>query len=200
MADLKQKTDSKNPIKTSRLEAFSDGVIAIIITIMVLELKPPHGAEISVWKPLIPVLLAYVLSFAVLAIYWNNHHHLLRATSHISTGVMWANMHLLFWLSLIPIVTAWMGENYNEVWPVVFYSFVGFMCGTAYYILTRTIIKANPSTGIVEAIGSDTKGKISQLIYLLAFSFAFINPYISYVLMVSGAILWMKPDRRLAEV
>ncbi|MBX9765209.1 TMEM175 family protein [Patescibacteria group bacterium] len=187
-------------MKASRLEAFSDGVIAIIITIMVLEIHPPHEGTLEAWLPVVPTLLAYVLSFVVLAIYWNNHHHLLRAVKNVSPGVMWANMYLLFWLSTIPVATAWMGQHYLETWPVVVYSFIGLMAGTAYYALTRFIIAANPDTGIKEAIGKDKKGIISQILYVAALLLAFVHPYIAYTLLAITALMWFIPDRRLASV
>ena len=192
--------NNQNQIKTSRLEAFSDGVIAIIITIMVLEVRPPHEALISAWLPIIPVLLAYTLSFLIIAIYWNNHHHLLRATKHVSSAVMWSNMFLLFSLSLVPVVTSWMGEHYRDTWPVVMYSFVGLLSGTAYFILTRSIIKANPNTNIVKALGNDFKGKFSQVLYVTAVFTAFIHPFVSYFLLASVAVMWLIPDRRLVDV
>lgn len=149
-------------MNTSRLEAFSDGVLAIVITIMVLEIRVPGGSDISSWESSIPKLLAYVFSFIVVAIYWNNHHHLVRASKKVTPGIMWANMHLLFWLSLIPIVTAWLGEehNYSQQWPVLLYAGVGFMSGSAYYLLSRSILKANPHSVIVQRIGKDKKGDL----------------------------------------
>lgn len=193
--------DSKlHKLAPSRLEAFSDGVIAILITIMILEIKPPHEATLVAWAPVIPTLLAYALSFAILAIYWNNHHHLLKATHHISPSVMWANMHLLFWLSLIPVATLWMGDNYTQTWPVVFYSFICLMAGPAYYVLTKMIIKTNPTSTIAKIIGkNDTKGIFSQLFYLASLGLAFVSPYISYLIIVLAALMWVIPDHRLID-
>jgi uncharacterized membrane protein len=185
---------------TSRLEAFSDGVIAIIITIMVLEIHIPGGSDISAWQGAIPKLLAYIFSFLVLAIYWNNHHHLVRASRRLTTGIMWANMHLLFWLSLIPIVTAWLGEehNYAKAWPVLLYAVIGFMAGLAYYILSRSILKANPHSEIVRRIGKDKKGIFSQVMYILGILLAFPYPIASLAIIWLTALVWIIPDRRLA--
>ncbi len=187
-------------MNTSRLEAFSDAVIAIIITIMILEIKAPASADIADWREVVPKLVAYVFSFIVLAIYWNNHHHLLRATKKISSKIMWANMHVLFWLSLVPIATAWVGEHhhYTERWPVFLYAVVGFMSGNAYYLLSRSIIRANPTSEIAQRIGRDKKGLISQVLYTLAFLCAFFSPISSLVILGCTAILWVVPDRRLA--
>ncbi len=187
-------------IGTSRLEAFSDGVIAVIITIMVLELRPPHGAELNDLAPLVPSLLVYVLSFAFIAIYWNNHHHLLRAAGRISTGVMWANMHLLFWLSLIPAMTAWLGENHSDTWPIVIYGVVSLMIGLAYFVLTKAVVRANQEAGIAEALGSDTKGRLSIVIYALGVAFAFFSPPLAYAAYVAVAVMWFIPDKRLTTV
>ncbi len=186
---------------TSRLEAFSDGVLAIIITIMVLEIVPPGGHDLNDWQAVVPKLVAYVFSFLVIAIYWNNHHHLLKATKNISTGVMWANMHLLFWLSLVPVATVWVGEheNYLHQGPVAFYAFIGFMAGSAYYILTRTIIKANPSSDLLVRIGKDKKGLITEMIYLLSLIIVLFQPVISLVLIAMSALIWLIPDRRLTR-
>jgi uncharacterized membrane protein len=196
---MKDKAQTTLPIGTSRLEAFSDAVIAIIITIMILEIHPPHEASLTAWRPLIPVVLAYILSFVVLAIYWNNHHHLLAATKNISAGVMWSNMFLLFWLSMIPVVTAWMGQNASETWPAVFYAIVGFMSGISYFVLTQAILKANPDSKIVQDIGKDKKGLITQAILFAAVPLAFVSPYISYALFAVVAIIWLIPDRRLVS-
>ena len=183
-----------------RLEAFSDGVIAIIITIMVLELKVPHGADLAALRPLLPVFLGYVLSFIFVGIYWNNHHHLLHATRQVNGRILWANLHLLFWLSLIPFTTNWMGENHFAAWPVALYGTVLLMAGPAYYILTRALIRHHgKASTIATALGSDFKGKISLVIYLLAISLAFENAWISCALYVLVAVIWLIPDRRIEK-
>ena len=183
-----------------RLEAFSDGVIAIIITIMVLELKVPHGADLAALQPLLPVFGAYVLSFIFVGIYWNNHHHLLHATRQVNGRILWANLHLLFWLSLIPATTHWMGESHFAAWPVALYGIVLFMAGTAYYILTRALIRHHgKASTIATALGRDFKGKISVVIYLLAIALAFKNTWISCALYVLVAIIWLIPDRRIEK-
>lgn len=191
-------------IGTGRLEAFSDGVLAVIITIMVLELRPPDGTDISDLASLTSKFLVYVLSFAIIGIYWNNHHHLLRATRGINGNVMWANLHLLFWLSLVPVSTAWAGDHPLAPWPAVIYGLIGFLAGVAYYILSRTIISANQGTDIEKAIGRDFKGKISIVIYALgmllaSFSQAIpFSPVLSYLAYASVSVIWLIPDRRLA--
>jgi len=186
-------------VHKARLEAFSDGVIAIIITIMVLELRPPHGADWSAMRPLIPSFLTYVLSFVFLGIYWNNHHHLLQATQRINGATLWANLHLLFWLSLIPFVTNWMGENHFEAVPTALYGVVLFCCAIAYTILLRTILSAQRgvSSHLAAAIGDDRKGKLSLLVYALAIPLAFVHQSISHVLYVIVAMVWLVPDRRI---
>jgi TMEM175 potassium channel family protein len=191
-------------IGTGRLEAFSDGVLAVIITIMVLELRPPAGADISALTSLTSRFLIYVLSFTVIGIYWNNHHHLLRATRTINGNVMWANLHLLFWLSLVPVSTAWTGDHPLAPWPAAIYGLIGFLAGVAYYILSRVIISANKGTDIEKAIGGDFKGKISIVIYALgmllaSFSQMFpFSPILSYLAYASVSVIWFIPDRRLA--
>ncbi len=183
-----------------RMEAFSDGVIAIIITIMVLELRAPHGADVSVLRPLLPVFLCYVLSFVFLGIYWNNHHHLLHAIAHVDGRVLWANMHLLFWLSLIPFVTAWMGENRFAAWPVALYGVVMLWAAVAYFILTRALIALHGRDSVLAtALGRDRKGKISMVSYLVAIPTAFVNPWISCALYVLVAVMWLIPDRRIEK-
>ena len=185
-------------MKTSRLEAFSDGVLAIIITIMVLELKVPHAVELSALKPLLPVLLSYLLSFIYLGIYWNNHHHLFQATEEVSGGILWANLHLLFWLSLFPFTTAWMGENHLATIPTAVYGFVLLMAAIAYLVLQRTIIaKEGRKSLLAQAIGKDRKGKISPLLYLAATPLAFVNSWIAGGLYVCVALLWLIPDPRI---
>jgi uncharacterized membrane protein len=181
-----------------RLEAFSDGVIAIIITIMVLELKVPHGTALSDLLPLIPIGLSYVLSFIYVGIYWNNHHHMLQATQRVSGGVLWANLHLLFWLSLVPFVTGWMGENEFAAVPVAAYGVVMLMASVAYYILARRLIATHGrESALAQAIGRDVKGLISTAIYVIAIPAAFIHPWISCGLYVAVAIIWLIPDRRI---
>jgi len=181
-----------------RLEAFSDVVIAIIITIMVLELRAPHGAELAALRPLIPKLMSYVLSFVFLGIYWNNHHHLLQATRHVDGRVLWANLHLLFWLSLIPFATGWMGENDFAAAPVAVYGAVLLLSAIAYYILTRALIALHGADSTLAiAIGSDFKGKISVVIYMTAVLLVVVNPLFSCGLYVLVAVIWLLPDRRL---
>ena len=181
-----------------RLEAFSDGVIAILITIMVLELKIPHGADFAALRPILPIFLSYVLSFIYIGIYWNNHHHLLQATKHINGKILWANLHLLFWLSLIPFVTGWMGENHFEPLPTAIYGVILLAAAIAYYILQNLIIaEEGENSRIAAAVGSDFKGKISPLFYIAAIGLAFVNHWISSALYVLVALLWLVPDRRI---
>ena len=181
-----------------RLEAFSDGVLAIIITIMVLELKVPNGDDIEALKPLIPVFMSYVLSFIYIGIYWNNHHHMMHTVQQVNGKVLWANIHLLFWLSLVPFATAWMGENHFSKWPMIVYGFVLFMSGMAYFILSRSIIQLHGKTSALAiAVGSDNKGKLSVIVYAIAIALAFINPWISLTLYALVAIIWFIPDRRI---
>ena len=182
----------------SRLEAFSDGVIAIIITIMVLEMRAPHGADLESLGPLLPVFLSYVLSFVHVAIYWNNHHHLLHTARHVTGGILWANLHLLFWLSLVPFVTAWMGENNFEQQPVALWGMVMLMAGVAYYILTVVLIRHHgPESPLRAAVGSDFKGAISVLIYAVAIMVSFANRWVALALYVAVALMWLVPDRRI---
>ena len=181
-----------------RLEAFSDGVIAILITIMVLELKVPHGSDLATLRPLIPVALAYLLSFAYLGIYWNNHHHMLHTVTHVSGGILWANLHLLFWLSLVPFATGWMGENHFESLPVALYGCIMAMAGMAYYILQQTIIASQgPNSLLRNAIGRDWKGQLSNVLNLGAIPLAFWRPWMSLAIYVLVAVLWFIPDRRI---
>ncbi len=181
-----------------RLEAFSDGVMAVIITIMVLELKVPHGANLDALRPLVPVFLTYLLSFVFLGIYWNNHHHLLHATERVTGGILWANLHLLFWLSLTPFVTGWMGENHFEAVPTAFYGVVLLCSAIAYYILQTVIIRAQgPHSTLAEAVGNDLKGKLSPVIYAAAIPLAFVNQNLSDALYVLVALVWLVPDRRI---
>ena len=183
----------------TRLEAFSDGVIAIIITIMVLELRPPHGADLAAMRPLIPSFLSYLLSFILLGIYWSNHHHLLQATQRINGATLWANLHLLFWLSLVPFVTSWMGENHYEAVPTALYGGVFLCCAIAYTLLVRTILSAQRgvSSHLAVAIGSDRKGKLSLLAYAMAIPLAFVHQTISHVLFAVVALIWLVPDSRI---
>jgi uncharacterized membrane protein len=185
-------------MKTTRLEAFSDGVLAIIITIMVLEMKVPHAVELAALKPGLPHFLSYVLSFIYLGIYWNNHHHLFQAAKQVSGGILWANLHLLFWLSLFPFTTDWMGENHLASTPTAVYGFVLLMAAIAYYILQRAIIAKQGDDSILAlAIGKDWKGKLSPLLYLAAIPLAFVSPLIASGLYVFAAFLWFIPDRRI---
>ena len=181
-----------------RLEAFSDGVIAIIITIMVLEMKVPHGDGLATLKPLIPVFISYLLSFVYVGIYWNNHHHLLHAVRHVNGATLWANLHLLFWLSLIPFVTGWMGENHFRSLPVALYGVVLLMAGFAYTILVRVLIRHHGhESALARAIGSDLKGKVSLAAYLAAIPLAFVHQLIAMSLYLAVAIMWLVPDRRI---
>ncbi|MBI5157815.1 MAG: DUF1211 domain-containing protein [Acidimicrobiia bacterium] len=183
-----------------RLAAFSDGVLAIIITIMVLEISAPAGHDIADWEPLLPVILAYVFSFAFIAIYWNNHHHLLRATGHITPRVMWSNMSLLLFLSLIPVATSWLGEgrNYLEAWPIAVYSMVSLAAGVSFYALTKGIMKADPGNQAVAQFDKSPKGLASQALYVAAIVVAFLAPAVSLGIMVITQAIWFIPDRRLA--
>jgi len=182
----------------NRLEAFSDGVIAIIITVMVLELKPPPSADPGALRPLIPTSLSYVLSFVNLGIYWNNHHHLFQAIERVNGGVLWANLHLLFWLSLFPFGTAWMGENDFAVWPVALYGVDLALAAIAYFILVRALMSLHGSDStLADALGNDFKGKISVVLYLVAIPLAFVNSWIACAIYVLVAALWLIPDPRI---
>ena len=182
----------------TRLEAFSDGVIAIIITIMVLELKVPHKADIAALTPLLPVFLSYVLSFIYTGIYWNNHHHLLHSVKRVSGAILWANLHLLFWLSLVPFVTGWMGENHFAAAPTALYGGVLLMAGVAYKILQVAIIQHHGNESLLaKAIGKDIKGNTSLLLYLIAIPSAFVSPWIACALYVIVALMWLVPDQRI---
>jgi uncharacterized membrane protein len=181
-----------------RLEAFSDGVIAIIITIMVLELKAPHAVDPAALRPLIPVFLSYVLSYVHVGIYWNNHHHLLQAVRHVNGTILWSNLHLLFWLSLIPFVTAWMGDNHFARLPVALYGVVLLLSAVAYTILVRALVAHHPSdSALATAIGSDFKGMASLALYAAAIPLAFVSAWLSCALYVTVAIVWLVPDRRI---
>jgi uncharacterized membrane protein len=186
---------------TTRLEAFSDGVLAIIITIMVLELKVPHGEDLSALEPLLPVFFTYVLSFAYVGIYWNNHHHMMHAVKRVSGGVLWANLHLLFWLSLLPFVTGWMGENHFGKLPSAIYGFVLMMAGVAYSILVRAIIAEEGNESVLaKAVGKDFKGNISVVLYAIEIPLAFFVQWGAQAIYVAVALLWLVPDRRIERV
>ena len=191
-------------MEKNRLEAFSDGVLAIIITIMVLELKVPQGlgaSDLVALKPLLPVFLTYLLSFIYLGIYWNNHHHLLKAAHKVNAAMMWANLHLLFWLSLFPFVTGWMGENHFTQAPTALYGTVMFMAAIAYFILQNVIIaEQGRDSRLAAAIGRDFKGKLSPVLYAIAIATAFFRPWLSCCIYVLVALLWLVPDRRIARV
>jgi len=185
-------------MKTTRLEAFSDGVLAIIITIMVLELKVPHGVELAALNPLLPRLLSYVLSLIYVGIYWNNHHHLFQATEQVTGGILWANLHLLFWLSLFPFTTGWMGENELAAIPTAVYGFVLLMAAIAYVILERAIIAREGRDSLVaQAVGREWKGKLSLVLYVAAIPLAFVSSWIASGLYAFAALLWLIPDRRI---
>jgi uncharacterized membrane protein len=181
-----------------RLEAFSDGVIAIIITIMVLELRAPHTPDLAELRPLVPILFSYVLSFIFIGIYWNNHHHLLQAVRNVNGSILWANLHLLFWLSLTPFVTSWMGQNHFASWPVALYGVILLCSAIAYFILTRALISQHGhDSALAHALGRDFKGKISPLFYLAAIPLAFVHSWVACALYVVVAIMWLIPDRRI---
>ncbi len=186
---------------TDRLEAFSDGVMAIVITIMVFQLHPPLGSSFVSLREDLPHLATYALSFLIIATYWNNHHHLLKATKSISPGVMWANMHFLFWISLIPFATVWLSENhhYLDRGPVLFYASLGMLSGFAYFLLAQASIRKNPDTEIARRLRQDQKGPMSLYIYIAAIGVAFIQPLISLALVFSTVIIWFTPDRRLDQ-
>jgi uncharacterized membrane protein len=185
-------------MKKGRLEAFSDGVIAILITIMVLELKIPHGTDWEAIRPIVPVFLTYVLSFVYLGIYWNNHHHMLYVTDRINGAILWANMHLLFWLSLIPFATGWMGENHFAPLPTAAYGAVMLAASVAYYVLQRLIIaEQGPHSKLKAAVGGDVKGKLSPLIYVAAILLSFVSQWVADALYVLVALIWLIPDRRI---
>jgi uncharacterized membrane protein len=185
-------------VRKGRMEAFSDGVIAILITIMVLQLAVPRGSDLAALLPLVPVLLSYLLSFIYLAIYWNNHHHLLQAVERVNGSVLWANMNLLFWLSLVPFATAWMGENHAAAWPVALYGVSLLMPAIAYYILTRALIALHGRDSVLAAaVGHDFKGVVSVVIYAVAVLLAFVATWAAQALYVLVAIIWLVPDRRI---
>ncbi len=184
-----------------RLEAFSDGVIAILITIMVLELRPPEGAELADLRPLIPVFLSYVLSFIYVGIYWNNHHHMFQVVQRVDGRVLWANMHLLFWLSLIPVTTAWIDEAGLSAWPAALYGVVLLMAAVAWFIMTRALLAIHDAdSALARALGRDAKGKVSLVIYLAAIALSFVVPWLAAALYVLAALIWLIPDRRMEKI
>ncbi len=188
-------------MEKNRLEAFSDGVIAIIITIMVLELKVPHGSDFASIKPLLPVFLSYVLSFVYVGIYWNNHHHMLQTAKHVTGGILWANLHLLFWLSLFPFVTGWMGENHFAAMPSALYGLVLLMASIAYFILQKSIIASQGENSLLaKAVGRDCKSKLSSLLYVTGIVVAFYSPILSGLIYASVAFMWLIPDSRIERV
>ncbi len=188
------------PMHKGRLEAFSDGVLAIIITIMVLEMKVPHGAELAALLPVLPVFLSYVLSFVYVGIYWSNHHHLFQAVKHVNGAVLWANLHLLFWLSLFPFVTHWLGETHFATLAVAVYGGVLIMAAIAYFILTRVLLAGHgPDSTLARAIGADTKGRISVVIYAAGIGLAFASTWLGIALYAAVAVIWLIPDRRIEK-
>ncbi len=185
----------------SRLEAFSDGVLAIIITIMVLEIRVPHGSGFDALKPLFPIFMSYILSFIYLGIYWNNHHHMLHTVKRISGGILWANLHLLFWLSLVPFVTGWIGENHFAPTPMALYGFILLMAAIAYFILEQQILKVHgPDSLLARAIGRDLKGKASPILYLIAIFSNFYSEWISGAIYILVALIWLVPDKRIEVI
>jgi uncharacterized membrane protein len=185
-------------VSKTRLEAFSDGVIAILITIMVLELKVPHGADLAAIRPLLPVFLTYVMSFVFLGVYWNNHHHLLHSTESVNGKILWANLHLLFWLSLVPVVTGWMGENHWAPLPTAGYGVVMLLAGVGYLVLQNAIIAhQGPHSKLKTALGKDVKGPLSAVLYTLAIPIAFVRPWISQAIYVTVTLIWLVPDKRI---
>lgn len=183
-----------------RLEAFSDGVFAVIITIMVLEMKSPHGTSLAALSPVLPVFFSYVLSFIYVGIYWNNHHHLLHAAQHVTGGILWANLHLLFWISLTPFTTAWMGGNHFAPWTVALYGVILLFAGIAYYILTKMLIAHHgKDSTLATSIGSDRKGKVSVVVYATAIPLSFVRPWIAFACYIMVAIMWLVPDPRIEK-
>ena len=188
-------------MRSARVEAFSDAVIAIVITIMVLEMRAPHGASLADLRPVAPAFLSYVLSFVYLGIYWNNHHHLMHVVRHVDGRVMWANLHLLFWLSLVPFVTGWMGENHFARLPTALYGVVLLMAAIAYTILTVTIIhEEGPDSLLARAVGRDRKGKLSIVAYVVAITLSFVNHWFAAAIYILVALVWLVPDRRIERV
>jgi uncharacterized membrane protein len=188
-------------VNTDRLEAFSDGVLAILITIMVLELRVPHDTTLAALAPVLPVALCYLLSFVYIGIYWNNHHHMLYLTRRVDGAILWANLHLLFWLSLVPFVTGWMGENHFAPVPTAAYGVVLLMAGVAYFMLQRLIIVSQgEQSALAAAVGRDLKGKVSPILYAIAIPLAFLRPWIAGALYIAVALMWLAPDQRIARV
>jgi uncharacterized membrane protein len=187
-------------MRKGRLEAFSDGVVAIIITIMVLEMKIPETDQLADLEKLWPVFLSYILSFVNIGLYWNNHHHLFQAVEKIDGRVLWANTHLLFWLSLVPFATGWMGEHHFTLWPIALYGVVLMMAGVAYYLLVRSLMAIPGNPKVAKAIGNDRKGKLSVLLYIIAIPLAFISPAITLALYITVAAIWFIPDRRIEKL
>jgi uncharacterized membrane protein len=195
-----QRSARQLELGTARVEAFSDGFMAVIITIMALELRAPRGATLDAMREQLPGLLVYVLSFVIIGIYWNNHHHLLRAADRISGAAMWANLFLLFWLSLIPVLTEWLRDEWRHPLPAATYGAVGLAAGFAYAVLARTLIRANgPDSAVAAAIGSDRKGYASLVLYAAAIGLAFVSPWIAYALYATVAVVWFVPDRRFTR-
>jgi len=187
-------------MEKNRLEAFSDGVLAIIITIMVLEMKVPHGSDFSALKPILPIFLTYILSFIYLGIYWNNHHHLLKACRRVNASIMWANLHLLFWLSLFPFVTGWMGENHFTPLPTALYGAALLAAAVAYFVLQRCILaEQGPDSKLAQSLGKDVKGKLSPALYAAGIMMSFFQPWIAGAIYVLVTLMWLVPDRRLAR-
>jgi uncharacterized membrane protein len=185
-------------MKTGRLEAFTDGVMAVIITIMVLEIKVPHGVELESLEPLVSSLLGYALSFVFIGIYWNNHHHLMHAAERVTGGALWANLHLLFWLSLVPVVTTWVGENPTALLPTILYGVVLFFAGVAYFVLVRVLVAiSGKDSALARAVGNDRKGAASATMYLVAVGLAFVRPWLAQIVYVVVALMWLVPDRRI---
>ena len=183
-----------------RMEAFSDGVLAVIITIMVLEMKPPHDPTLAALRPVLPVLLSYLLSFVYIGIYWNNHHHLLHAAQHVTGGILWANLHLLFWLSLTPFATAWMGENHLATWPVALYGTLLLLAGIAYFLLTKALVAHHGTdSALAASVGTDRKGRISLVGYAVAVPLAFVRPWIACAGYVLVAVMWLIPEPRIEK-
>lgn len=183
-----------------RLEAFSDGVLAIIITIMVLEMKVPHSADLAALQPVFPVFLSYVLSFIYIGIYWNNHHHMLQTINHVNGRILWANIHLLFWLSLVPFASGWMGENHFAMWPVALYGAVLLMNAIAYTILANSLIQLHgKDSTLAQAFGKDVKGKLSILIYITGIALCFVDPHLGFMMYVVVAAIWFLPDKRIEK-
>lgn len=184
----------------TRMEAFSDGVLAIIITIMVLEIKVPHGKTFNELIPILPIFLSYIVSFIYVGIYWNNHHHMMQTVTKISGGVLWANLHLLFWLSLIPFTTGWVGENLSASAPMALYGFILLMAAIAYYILQTVIVNEDKDSVLSQAVGNDLKGKLSPIFYIVGIGCAWLSPWISAAIYIFVAMMWLIPDKRIEKL